>query len=62
MRASEIACVKVAVKRVIISNNIQVGYKFINEWHKRNKYNNKEFVIKCFEKWIKHRNIKGDKK
>ena len=63
MRVYELAAVKMAIKRSIKANNIQIGYNSIKNW--ANKWLEKgitvdiKAVLKCFNKWVKHNNKMG---
>lgn len=37
MKSYEIAAIRLAIKRVLKSSNINVGYRYLNNWYKENK-------------------------
>lgn len=57
MISCETAVVYVAVKRSIKRDDVEAGYTHIN--HITNKFEkyDKEWILKCFKKWIKHKNL-----
>jgi len=37
MKSYEIAAIRLAIKRVLKSSDINVGYRYLNNWYKENK-------------------------
>ncbi len=58
MKENEKACIKCAIKRTIKSDNVNIGFNYIEQWEKNSSCRDAKEIRLYFNKYIKNKSLK----